>query len=109
MTKINLKKYIKPHAHLKTKEKICAKFQKDRNEIVSGVAITMYPLTIHRRPENDKVHKVEKRTKNNARIISKTYAHLQAMAKTSAKFQKKFMRSCAHEVPSGYILRVKNY
>ena len=35
---------------------------------------------------NDKVHKVEKVTKINSRIISKPRAHLQTMAKTCAKF-----------------------
>ena len=34
------------------------------------------------------VHKVEKVTKINSRIISKPYAHLQSMEKTCAKFQK---------------------
>ena len=37
---------------------------------------------------NDKVHKVEKVTKINSRIISKPRAHLQTMAKTCAKFHK---------------------
>ena len=37
---------------------------------------------------NDKVHKVEKVTKINSRIISKPCAHLQTMAKTCAKFHK---------------------
>ena len=40
------------------------------------------------RSENDKVHKVEKVTKINARIISKPRAHLQTMEKTCAKFEK---------------------
>ena len=35
-----------------------------------------------------KVHKVEKVAKINSRIISKPHAHLQTMAKTSAKFHK---------------------
>ena len=35
-----------------------------------------------------KVHKVEKVTKINSRIISKSYAHLQTMAKTCTRFQK---------------------
>ena len=38
--------------------------------------------------KNDKVHKVEKVTKINSRIISKPHAHLQTMAKTCAKFHK---------------------
>ena len=37
---------------------------------------------------NDKVHKVEKVTKINSRILSKPCAHLQTMAKTCAKFHK---------------------
>ena len=37
---------------------------------------------------NDQVHKVEKVTKINSRIISKPCAHLQTMAKTCAKFHK---------------------
>ena len=44
-------------------------------------------------------------------IISKAHAHLQTMEKIYAKFQndwyKNGMRSCAHEVPTVYILRVK--
>ena len=42
------------------------------------------------RTENDKVYKVEKVTKINARIISKltAYAQLQTMENTCAKFQK---------------------
>ena len=43
------------------------------------------------RSENDKVHKVEKVTKINARIISKPHAHLQTMEKTCAKFKKKLV------------------
>ena len=75
---------------------------------------------------NDKVHKVEKVTKINSRIISKPRAHLQTMAKTCAKFHKDrykivcrvaltryplsldCMRSCAHKVPTVYTLRSKN-
>ena len=37
---------------------------------------------------NDKVHKVEKVTKINSRIISKPRAYLQTMAKTCAKVHK---------------------
>ena len=40
------------------------------------------------RSENDKVHKVEKETKINSRIISKPHAYLQTMGKTCAKFHK---------------------
>ena len=37
-----------------------------------------------------KVHKVEKVTKINSRIVSKLHAHLQTMEKTCAKFQKDY-------------------
>ena len=40
------------------------------------------------RSENDKVYKVEKVSKINAKIISKAHTHLQTMEKTRAKFQK---------------------
>ena len=46
------------------------------------------PLSYNLRSENDKVHKVKKVKKMNARIISKAHTHLQTMEKTSAKFQK---------------------
>ena len=48
----------------------------------------VYTLSKNLRSENDKVHKVEKVTKINSRIISKPHAHLQTMGKTCAKFQK---------------------
>ena len=37
----------KPHAHLQTMEKTCAKFQKDQYKIVWGIALTRYPLSKH--------------------------------------------------------------
>ena len=49
---------------------------------------TVYTLSYNLRSENDKVHKVEKVTNINARIISKPHAHLQTLEKTCAKFQK---------------------
>ena len=49
---------------------------------------TVYTLSQNLRSENDKVHKVEKATKINSRIISKPHAHFQTIAKTCAKFQK---------------------
>ena len=49
---------------------------------------TVSRLSQNLRSENYKVHKVEKVTKINSRIISKSYAHLQTMAKTCTKFQK---------------------
>ena len=92
VTKINSRIISKPRAHLQTMAKTCAKFHKDRYKIVWGVALTRYPpvsrLAQNLRSENYKVHKVEKVTKINSRIISKPYAHLQTMAKTCTKFQK---------------------
>ena len=49
---------------------------------------TVYTLSYNLRSGNDKVHKVEKVTKINARIISKPHAYLETMEKTCAKFQK---------------------
>ena len=67
--------------------KICMKLYKE-------LCLQRYPLSIqliisyNLRSENDKVHKVEKVTKINSRIISKPHAYLQTMEKTCAKFQK---------------------
>ena len=49
---------------------------------------TVTTLSYNLRSENEKVRKVEKVTKINARIASKSHAHLQTMEKTCAKFQK---------------------
>ena len=43
--------------------------------------------------KNDKVHKVEKVTKNNLTIISKPHAHPHTMMKTPAKFQKDWYKT----------------
>ena len=92
VTKINWRIISKPHAHLQTIEKTCAKFQKVWYKIVWGVVLTRYPLSQHfHRIWGQKMtngHKVEKVTKINARIISKPHAHLQTMEKTCAKFHK---------------------
>ena len=80
----------KAHAHLQTMAKTCAKFQKDwyKNCIwnCAHKVPTVCTLSKNFRSGNDKVRKVEKVTKVNARIISKP--HLQTMEKTCAKFQK---------------------
>ena len=47
VTKINSRFISKPHAHLQTMEKTCAKFQKDWYKIVWEVALTRYPLSQH--------------------------------------------------------------
>ena len=48
----------KPHAHLQTMYKTPAKFQKDRNEIEGGVALTKYvfPLTSSEVGQNSKLY-----------------------------------------------------
>ena len=47
VTKLKSMIISKPHAHLQTIGKTCAKFQKDRYEIVWGVALTRYSLSQH--------------------------------------------------------------
>ena len=59
------------------------KFQNDWPKTVGGVALTRHPLTIRVLGKN----KEEKVEKENLRIMSKQYAHLHTMAKTSVKFQ----------------------
>ena len=86
VTKINSKIISKPHAHLQTIEKTCAKFQKDWYKIVCRVST--HCLHTYTESEVRKWHKVEKVTNINASIISKPHAHLQTMEKTCAKFQK---------------------
>ena len=49
---------------------------------------TVTTLSYNLWSENEKVRKVEKVTKINARITFKSHAHLQTMEKTCAKFQK---------------------
>ena len=92
VTKINSRIISKPRAYLQTMAKTCAKFHKDRYKTVWGVALIRYPLSIHFHriwgQKMTKVHKVEKVTKINSRIISKPYVYLQTMAKTCTKFQK---------------------
>ena len=68
--------------------KTSVKFQNDWPKTVGGVALTRHPLTI--RVLGKKTTKLTKRKKlkiKNLRIMSKQYAHLHAMAKTSVKFQ----------------------
>ena len=126
VTKIKSRIISKPHAHLQTMGKTCAKFQKDWYKIVWEVALTWYPLSQNLRSENDKVPKVKKVTKINTRITSKPHAYLQTMEKTCTKFQKDrykiawgvaltryplsihWGRKMAHKVPTVYTLRSKN-
>ena len=47
VTKNNLRIISKPHAYLQTMTKTPVKFQKNRYKTVGGVALKMYPLSIH--------------------------------------------------------------
>ena len=92
VTKINCRIKSKPHAHLQTMEKkdvqSCIKTgMKLYKELRLQGNHCLYTF-IESEVRNDKVHKVEKVTKINSRIISKLRAHLQTMAKTCAKFHK---------------------
>ena len=82
--KKNLSIISKQYEHLHTMAKTSVKFQIDWPKTVGGVALTRHPMTI-RVLEINKAKKVEK--KKNLRIMSKQYAHLHTMAKTSVKFQ----------------------
>ena len=75
----------KQYAHLHTMAETSVKFQNDWPKTVGGVALTRHPLTI--RVLGKKLTKLTKRKKlkkkKNLRIMSKQYAYLHAMAKTS--------------------------
>ena len=83
----------KQYAHLHTMAKTSVKFQYDWPKTVGGVALTRHPLTI--RVLGKKTTKLTKRKKleKNHRIMSKQYAHLHAMAKTSVKFQNDWQKT----------------
>ena len=66
--------------------KTSVKFQNDWPKTVGGVALTRYPLTT-RVLGKKRLTKRKKLKKKNLRLMSKQYAHLLAMAKTSVKFQ----------------------
>ena len=90
--KNNLRIISKPHAYLQTIFKSLVKFQRHRHKTVGGVALTIYPLSIHFDSKNAKKNDLSsncgKSDKNNLRIISKPPAYLQTMTKTSVKFRK---------------------
>ena len=72
--------------HLHTMAKTSMTFQNDWPKTVGGVALTRHPLTIRVLGKTDyvnKAEKVEKKKIKNLRIMSKQYAHLHAMVKTS--------------------------
>ena len=77
--KINCKIKYKPHAHLPTIEEdvqICIKIGMKLYKELRLQGIHCLCTFIESEVKNDKVHKVEKMTKINARIISKPHAHL---------------------------------
>ena len=91
VTKITLRVISKCHAHLRSLNKTPAKFQKDWDKIVEGVALTRYRMYISSvvvEPKNDQVQTVKKVTKITLRVISKCHAHLRSLNKTPVKFQK---------------------
>ena len=71
MIKIKARFISKPHAHLQTMEKTCAKFEKDRYKTVWGVALTRCPLSIHWGQKMTKFTKWKKWQK----IISQLYSN----------------------------------
>ena len=78
----------KQYAHLHTMAKTSVKFQNDWPKTVGRVALMRHPLTI--RVLGLKLTKLTKRKKlkkKNLRIMSKQYARLHTMAKTSVKFR----------------------
>ena len=80
----------KPHAHLQTIRKTCAKFQKDRYKTVR-VALTRYPLSIHFHrtwgQEMTKVREVEKVIKI-MQGLYRNHMHIFRPWRKHAKFQK---------------------
>ena len=54
--------------------------------------------------KNDKVHKLEQIFKLSLSIMSKPHAHFQTMNKTSAKFQKDFIKTVREVVLTKYPL-----
>ena len=82
MTKTNLTILFEPYAHPHTMKKTHAKFQNNQYKTVRGVALTRGTHCLYIEVKNDKVHNVEKVTKNNLTIISKSHAHLHTMMKT---------------------------
>ena len=110
MSKINLRIISKPHAHLQSMMKTSVKFQNNRNKTVGGVAHTRYPLSIHfhyqNARKNDKVQIAKIVSNINLRIISKPYAHLQSMMKTSVKFQKNWNKTVGGVVHTRYPLSI---
>ena len=75
-------------------------------------SITRYPRSIHLKSEHDKVQKVQKSDK----IYGKDYMKSTCTSsdngvnrcKVAKRLVENCMRSCAHEVATLYILRVKN-
>ena len=93
VTKINSRIISKPHAHLKTMEKTCAKFKKKISiklyeELRSQASHCLYAF-IESEVRKCQSSQCGKSDKNYSKdYISKPYAHLQTMGETCAKFQK---------------------
>ena len=85
----------KQYANLYTMSKTSVKFQNDWPKTVGGVALTRHPLTIRVLGKKRllKLTKRKKLKKKNLRIMSKQYAHLHTMAKTSVRFQNHWQKT----------------
>ena len=103
VTKINARIISKPHAHLQTMEKTCAKFQKDQYKIVWGVVLTRYQLSVHWGRKMTKFTKWKKVTKNNLTNISKPHAHASYHDENTCKVSRQSVhnckRNCTHKTP----------
>ena len=105
--KITARITSKPHAHLQTMEKTCAKFQKGRYKIVWGVALTRYPLSIHfHRIWGQKMTKFTKWKKwqklmqglypNHMHIFRPWQKHVQSFKKMGIKLYEELCSQGAH-------------
>ena len=105
--KINSRIISKPHAHLQTMAKTCAKFQKDWYKIVWGVVLTRYPLSIHFHriwgQEMTKFTKWKKWQKlmqglypNHMHIFRPWRKHVQSFKKTGVKLHEELRSQGTH-------------
>ena len=110
MIKNNFRILKKPHAYLQTILKALVKFQKDWPKTVGGVEGTRYLLPIHfcsiraQKMSNLKMRK--KVIKNNFRILKKTHAYLQTIAKAPVKFQKDWPKTVGGVEGTRYLLPI---
>ena len=113
MIKNNFRILKKPHAYLQTILTALVKFQKDWPKTVGGVEGTRYLLPIHfcsiRAQKMSKLKMRKKVIKNNFRILKKTHANLQTIAKTPVKFQKDWPKTVGGVEGTRYLLKIRNH